>query len=118
MPPCWSLTEKMKCSCSWSGPMSSTGGMKATFRWLMASWRKIKEEEVEGQNENDSCSSSSSVGFSGDLGKCLQDGHCGVSFHGSSTVRQEQTSSVHQSGDTVWLVHLAQLALVAPPTLH
>lgn len=36
VPPWWSLTEKTNWTDSVSGPMSSTGGMKATFMWLTA----------------------------------------------------------------------------------
>lgn len=39
VPPWWSLTEKMNWTNSCSGPMSSTGGMKATFLWFTACWR-------------------------------------------------------------------------------
>lgn len=79
----------------------------------------LEEEQrrSEGQEENSNNSSSSSVGASGDLGEGLQYGHCGISFHGSSSIRQEQTSSIHQSGDAAWLVHLAHLAMLAQPTL-
>lgn len=37
-PPWWSLTEKTNWTKSGSGPMSSTGGIKATFIWFTACW--------------------------------------------------------------------------------